>query len=277
MRIREALYNTTKALMAAAHEEAAQQSRLLLCHALGLKGPHELMLLLNQEFPPEKFSILDEAIQKRKAGIPLQYILGEWEFMGLPFFVSENTLIPRQDTETLASHAKELIEQNGFSSLLDLCCGGGCVGLSLARLTGVRATLSDISDDAVRLAQKNAELLCQNAAIEKGDLFENIHGTFDIITCNPPYIRTDELASLQREVRHEPALALDGGRDGLHFYRRIQKSFRSYLNDGGRLLLEVGVHQSRAVMELFECASSKGRPCPYTVRDISGIERVVVV
>ena len=204
-------------------------------------------------FPGEYEKMLGEMLARRLAGEPLQYILGEWELMGLPFRVDARALIPRQDTETLVEAALGLIKERGYRTVLDLCCGTGCIGISLAALSGAAVTLADISADALALARENAEKNGVCARVTETNLFSNIKRSFDLIACNPPYLSDADMAALQREVRFEPALALYGGADGLDFYRRIRTEYAAHLNPGGALLLEVGFGQAAAVMR---CAIS---------------------
>lgn len=137
-------------------------------------------------FPGEYEKMLEEMLARRLAGEPLQYILGEWELMGLPFRVDARALIPRQDTETLVEAALGLIKERGYRTVLDLCCGTGCIGISLAALSGAAVTLADISVDALALARENAEKNGVCARVMETDLFSNITGSFDLIACNPP-------------------------------------------------------------------------------------------
>ena len=221
-------------------------------------------------FPGEYEKMLGEMLARRLAGEPLQYILGEWELMGLPFRVDARALIPRQDTETLVEAALGLIKERGYRTVLDLCCGTGCIGINLAALSGAAVTLADISVDALALARENAEKNGVCARVMETDLFSNITGSFDLIACNPPYLSDADMAALQREVRFEPALALYGGEDGLDFYRRIRTEYAAHLNQRGALLLEVGFGQAAAVCALF------GENA-YVLRDLCGVERVVAV
>ncbi|MEG1547506.1 MAG: peptide chain release factor N(5)-glutamine methyltransferase [Clostridia bacterium] len=267
--IAETLKRITAMLRPVAAEEAAQQSRLLLCHVLGFSDASTLVKNMLQLFPQDRTDALDQALARRLAGEPLQYILGEWDFMGLTFQVRPGVLIPRQDTETLCEHALELIRLNAYNSALDMCCGSGCIGISLAALCGISITLADISLECISLAEQNAKSHGLNAALVQSDLFDSIHGTFDLIVCNPPYIPAHDMPSLQREVRHEPALALCGGTDGLNIYRRLAAVYALHLNAGGALLMEVGINQAPDVIAIF----GKG----HTICDINGIERVVVV
>ena len=265
----EAFAAARQALVPVSQEEAAQQARLFLCHALKV-SQGGLIALFASPMSEEAQKTLDELIKRRLTGEPLQYILGEWEFMGLPFFTQKGALIPRQDTETLAEHALSLIKERGCKTALDLCCGTGCIGISLSKLSSISVTLADISAECLALAKKNAARNGVSASFLQGDLFAAAESrSFDLIACNPPYIPTGDLASLQKEVLFEPLLALDGGGDGLCFYRRIAEGCKAHLNAGGTLLLEVGIFQAEAVKALFENA--------YVLKDLCGVERVVAV
>ena len=215
-------------------------------------------------------------LDRRAAGEPVQYILGAADFMGLRFEVTPDVLIPRQDTETLAEAALiDLRGRPGGPALLDLCAGSGCVGLSLASLApDARVTLSDISREALDVVKRNAHALGVRVELRHGDLFAAVgRDRFDVIASNPPYIPRQQLSELQREVRFEPQLALDGGADGLDFYRRIAQDAGSHLNAGGSIYLEVGVGQAEAVLALLKAHLS----CldAGTIRDLNGIDRVV--
>ena len=185
--------------------------------------------------------------------------------MGLPFYTRPCALIPRQDTETLCEEALSI----GGKTLLDLCCGTGCIGVSLAKLGGFEVTFGDISPDCLALARENAALNGVSGKFLLTDMFSDISEGYDLICVNPPYIPTSELASLQAEVKREPRLALDGGADGLDFYRRISRDYAAHLNPGGALLMEVGAGQAEDVAAMF--------PKAEIIKDICGIERVVAV
>ena len=219
---------------------------------------------------------LESMLDRRSAGEPVQYILGNADFMGLRFEVTPEVLIPRQDTETLAEAALiDLRGRPGEPALLDLCAGSGCVGLSLGSLApGARVTLADISREALDVARRNAHALGVRAELRHGDLFAAVgRDRFDVIASNPPYIPRPQLDGLQREVRFEPRLALDGGEDGLDFYRRIAADAPDHLNAGGSIFLEVGIGEAEAVLALLK----ESLPCVEagTIRDLNGIERVV--
>ena len=212
------------------------------------------------------------AVQKRAEHIPLQYIIGEQEFMGLRFKVNSNVLIPRQDTETLVEQVLK-IGKPGMQ-VLDLCTGSGCVLISVLKnapeLTGMG---SDISKTALLVAKENAKLHEVDAEWVRSDLFDNITETFDVIMANPPYIPTGEILSLMPEVRDfEPENALDGGADGLDFYRKIAGQVKDYLNPGGYVYMEIGYDQGEAVSELMRNA---GFTEVEVIKDLARNDRVV--
>ena len=212
-------------------------------------------------FPAALMPRLEELVSRRKSGEPLQYILGKWEFMGLPFYTRPCALIPRQDTETLCEEALSI----GGKTLLDLCCGTGCIGVSLAKLGGFEVTFGDISPDCIDLARENAALNGVPGKFLLTDMFSDISDSFDLI-----YIPDGDIAELDASVRdYEPHLALRGGADGLDFYRRISRDYAAHLNPGGALLMEVGAGQAEDVAAMF--------PNAEIIKDICGIERVVAV
>ena len=252
--------------------DAAFEARQLVGHVCGMR----LDMSCFDRIFPGKYSELNALIERRLSGEPLQYILGEWDFMGLSFTVSPVCLIPRQDTETLVEQALMLIRQQGYSSCLDICTGSGCIAVSIAKLGGIAVTACDISPECVGLALQNAERNGVELTALTADLFTPAQGgvlpRFDIITANPPYIPTGELDRLQAEVRHEPRLALDGGADGLNLYRRIARDCRGHLYPNGTALVEVGCGQAAAVQELFR---SEGFGHTSVMRDLCGKECVV--
>ncbi len=210
-------------------------------------------------------------LERRKAREPLQYILGTAPFMGHEFIVEPGVLIPRQDSETLCMKAIELIRDG--ESALDLCCGSGCLGLSLKlEKPGVMVTLSDVSDTAIKVTTQNAERLNAQVSILQGDLFKPHQGMkYDLILSNPPYISEHEMTELDPEVTWEPNLALLAGQDGLDFYRRIANEAADYLKPGGRLLLEIGHSQFDAVSALLDERFHKAR----LHKDLAGKPRVL--
>lgn len=252
-----------------AGEEAAQQAKLLIAAVLGVE-PGALMVHTWAEVTNEQMETIGELLERRTSGEPLQYILGEWSFMGLPFITDERALIPRQDTELLCETAITLIKERNYQTCLDLCTGSGCIAISIAKRTGISVTATDSSADALSLTQENAELNEVSVARIECDLFDGIEGKFDLITCNPPYLDNKDMEELQQEIRYEPKQALYGGEDGLDFYRRIARSYFPHLNPGGVLLLEIGSTQADSVRGLF---GEKTR----LIHDICDNPRVVVV
>ena len=184
--------------------------------------------------------------EKRVQGTPLQYVLGETEFFGVPIKVTPDCLIPRFETEVLCDVI--LRDKGERETLLDLCTGSGCIAI-VAALHGYQVTASDLSQPALLIAQENARLNSVQIQWKQGDLFENIEGQFDVITANPPYIRNDEWESLSAEVKQEPQMALLGGIDGLDYYRKICQQAPQYLQDGGLLVMEHGLGQEEAIAQ----------------------------
>ncbi len=224
------------------------------------------------------------ACDKLKAGQPLQYVQGFTEFMGNKFTVDKSVLIPRPETELLAEaavkYAVSLKAQGGEIHALDLCCGSGCIGITLALKAGISVTLSDVSADAAATAGKNADSLgAQNITVVNCDMLTGLSGGYDIITFNPPYIRTADIETLERTVKdHEPVLALDGGADGLDFYRRLHgaltqppKDGTPYLRAGGRVFMEIGKGQAQDIRDIFKGFNVE------TIQDYNGIERILVL
>ena len=211
-------------------------------------------------------------IESRKNRIPLQHITKEQAFMGYPFYVDEHVLIPRQDTETLAEEALKVLKPG--MQVLDLCTGSGCILISLMKMCeGLYGTGSDISEEALEVARKNACRLEVNATFIRSSLFEHISGRYDLIVSNPPYIRTSVIQELQEEVRlHDPFIALDGKEDGLYFYREIIKAGGGYLKPGGYLMFEIGYDQGTEVASLME---KHGYRNIMVKKDLAGLDRVV--
>ena len=218
-------------------------------------------------------------IRKRAEHIPLQYLTGHQEFMGLDFQVSEDVLVPRQDTEVLVEEALKYMRSG--MHVLDMCTGSGCILLSTlklaAELNGCRAlqgTGADLSEKALRIAEQNRKNLGleETATLLRSNLFQNISGTYDIIVSNPPYIASEVIPTLSEEVKdHEPMMALDGGTDGLDFYRIIIEKSPSYLMPGGMLFFEIGYDQGVSVSKLME----KDFKDIHVIKDLAGLDRVV--
>ena len=218
---------------------------------------------------------MNECLRRRLEGEPVQYILRRADFMGLRLYVDSRVLIPRQDTETLVEAAVIALQTKKRPRVLDLCTGSGAIGLSIATLVpGAEVTLSDVSTGALEVARRNAHDLNVDVTLRHGDLFKAVgREKYDLIACNPPYIRTSELNSLQREVRFEPSLALDGGLDGLDFYRRIAAEAAKHLSPDASLYLEVGMDEARDVADMLRDNQEFGEIG--VLKDLCGVERVV--
>lgn len=229
-------------------------------------------LHMEEEFPEEQLHEYEITLRKRAEHIPLQYIAGGTEFMGLKFKVNSGVLIPRQDTETLVEEALKAVRPG--MKVLDLCTGSGCVIVSiLHNASGVKGYATDISKLALNVARENARLNGVQVFFERSDLFDNVQETFDMIVSNPPYIASGEIPGLMPEVRSfEPLEALDGGEDGLYFYRRIAAECAGYMNPGGQIFLETGWDQGRVVLKLLRDA---GFSMLRIVKDPAGRDRVV--
>ena len=261
----------------------------LYCYLTGLDKV-SLFLKAEEEVDPETEEKYMELIRRRAERIPLQHITGVQEFMGYTFRVNPHVLIPRQDTETLVTEAAKTIQSTPREKLsffeklkgrkewdvLDLCCGSGAVGISLAKIcSNVKVTATDISAEAVETAEANAEDLRVKVRFITGDMFEPVKGRkFDMIVSNPPYIRTNMISILQEEVKdHEPLNALDGGRDGLDFYRTIVEKAADFLKPEGFLLMEIGHDQGEDLRKMLE-DSGKYSPAA-VIKDLPGRDRVV--
>lgn len=269
------LSNTICSLADNGVENAGFEARQLLEFA----GIDRMRMLTepNGEVSEELGESVARLVEKRVSGYPLQYLLGEWEFYGLPFRVGEGVLIPRQDTEVLAEVSLDFLNTLPESErvALDLCAGSGCIGITLAKLSHARVTLVEKSDKAFAYLKENialneVESLCNAVS---GDVLDESadFGEFSVIVSNPPYVTKAEMERLQREVRYEPEMALFGGDDGLDFYRRLIPQYTKSLKDGGLLAVEIGDSQERAVMEIF----AQNGYAPNGAKDSGGFCRVV--
>ena len=258
-------------LKAAGIEEALLDARLLLEEACGTDR-NTLLAHGDFEVSPRQEECYMDYIRQRSGHVPLQHIVGYQDFMGLRFHVSPAVLIPRPDTETLVEEVMFFLHDG--TRILDLCTGSGCILLSLLRYSNdCVGTGSDLSEEALETARENASRLGLCAEFVKSDLFEAIEGKFDIIVSNPPYIRSGDIPGLMEEVReHDPLMALDGGEDGLGFYREIIGQAGEYLYSGGMLFFEIGHDQGREVSEAMREAGYRDvKVC----KDLSGLDRVV--
>ena len=216
---------------------------------------------------------LESLVLLRAGNEPLEYITGEREFYGFVFKCRKNVLIPRNDTEILVDTALDYLKDG--DSLLDLCSGTGCVGISAAKNRKISLVLADISPDALLCSKENAERLLPNGNVQVicHDVFRDYpNGTFDAVTANPPYITANEMKTLDEDVKKEPSLAIFGGEDGLDFYRAIAERYRNCIKNGGYLFFEIGAKQGAAVCSIFEKNGYNGIQIK---KDYNGIDRVV--
>ena len=272
---RDWLAAATARLTEAGCEDAAFDARCLLEDFGGLPRGHaadDTLLTMEQE------AVLATALSQRAAGRPLQYILGEWDFLALTLKVGEGVLIPRPDTELLCEVAAEHLRGKAAPRVLDLCAGSGCVGLGVASLCpSAQVTEVELSDAAMGYLKQNvARYIDYAVTVRQADVLADyaaFDGVYDAILSNPPYIPTADLAGLQREVQQEPMMALDGAADGLLFYRTIAEHWCGKLAPNGFVAVEVGIGQAEDVAALF---AAQGLENTEIFPDLAGIPRVVV-
>ncbi len=261
-------YREIKKILAEANfPEADAEARLIVADAAGL-SLGEIFLDAQRQVDFDVSAILE----KRLSGMPLAYAMNKKYFMGFPFYVDESVLIPRQDTEVVAARALAIIKEKGYDTVLDLCCGSGCIGISIAKLSLAQVIGSDLSADAVAVANKNAKNLSADSfRAVQGDLFSCIFATFDMIVSNPPYVTDAEYELLENQVRgYEPKGALVGG---LRFYEMIAAQAAAHLNPDGTLIFEIGANQKDAVFEILKKNGFFNIAC---YKDIAGRHRVMV-
>ena len=275
MNIKQALQYGANLIQENKIEDAYLKAKLLLCHTLNV--PKEYLFIHDlEQIPEERIKEYKEYLNRIINGEPIQYIIGKQEFYGINFFVNKIVLIPQPYTEILVEEVINICKQNENSiSILDLCTGSGAIGIALSKnLKESNITLSDISEKALEVAKQNANINKQTIKIIQSDLFENINEKFDVIVSNPPYIKTNVIKTLSKEVQNEPILALDGGEDGLEIYKRIINEAHKYLEKEGYLCLEIGFDQKEEVMNLI---NKNGRYKEiYSKKDLSGNDRIIV-
>lgn len=248
------------------NEIDSREARLLL--AFSLETTLEKLFMKN-EITYKEYKNYMKIIKKRSAGIPYAYITGHKEFMKLDFIVNKNVLIPREDTEILVQEAIKINKKE----ILDMCTGSGCIAISLALY--IENSLIDAVDKskrALKIAMFNAKKNNANVNFINSNLFEKIEKTYDLIVSNPPYIKTDDLNALQKEVKNEPKMALDGGKSGILFYKKIIKQAKNYLNENGFLLLEIGYDEAEAISNLLKSNNYKNIEI---IKDLSKNDRVI--
>ena len=274
MTYREARMQAAVLLKAAGVENEEAESWFLMEAACQISRSFYLLHEL-EEMEPTQVSNYLELTEKRCQRMPLQYLTGEQEFMGLSFAVNKDVLIPRQDTEVLVEEAIQILKsERPGSRVLDLCTGSGCIGISIqSYCTDTKVTGADISEKALQVAKNNALHNQVSMNFVQSDLFSEISGKFDMIISNPPYIPSKVIDTLMPEVRdHEPMGALDGKEDGLYFYRKITEESVVHLNDGGYLLYEIGHDQAEAVSGFMKKHGFKDIK---VIHDLAGLDRVV--
>ena len=252
----------------------------LLCFLLQVDKVY-LITHSNEEMDKEVYIKVVQNTKKIVGGKPIQYITNNQEFMKMNFYVDENVLIPQPDTEILVYEVLKICKEysNGVN-ILDLCTGSGAIAVSLDRIlrkncVDAKICESDISKQDLKIARKNSENNNANVKIIESDLLENIeYKKFDIIVSNPPYIRTDEIKNLSKQVKEEPYIALNGGIDGLHFYRKIIKEAKGYIKNNGYLCLEIGYNQMESVLGIFK--ENKEYKNLKQVKDWSGNDRCII-
>ena len=259
-------------------DEASLKVKMLLANILG-ESKEYLIIHKNREISGNVEAEFLKYFERLKQGEPIQYIIGKTEFYGLEFTVNPSVLIPQPDTEILVEEVIDIYNKNyriknTKISILDLCTGSGAIAICLEKnLNNVEVFASDVSKKALEVAKKNAIQNKTEINFIESNLFEKIEEKFDIIVSNPPYIESEVLKTLSEEVKHEPVLALDGGEDGLDFYKKIAKEAKDYLKENGVLALEIGFNQKESVINLLEQEDYSGI---YSKKDYGGNDRIVV-
>lgn len=254
-------------------DDARRNMQLLLCEVLGFDNPMQLYTEFDKPLEEEELTPLREMLKQRSQGVPLQHIIGWVEFYKRRFKSDSRGLIPRPETEELVDLILKL-ELPEQAKILDMGTGSGVIGLSLAAELAERSaqvTLVDVSSDALALADENAESLAlENISLKQSHLFKELGGSFDLIVANLPYIPQSEQDKLAAELAHDPSLALYSGADGLDLIRDFCNQSKGFLNDGGRLAMEIGIHQDKQVEKLLADA---GFSAIYTKCDLNGVTR----
>jgi len=256
-------------------ESPKLKARLLLQYVLD-KPRQYIIVYDNKEIDKQQQWQYFVNIEKLTKGIPLQHITHRQEFMKMDFFVDENVLIPRPDTEILVEEVIKIAQKYNSPRILDLCTGSGAIAISLKKFVpNADITAVDISEKALEIAQKNAKKLETKINFVKSDLFDKLDNKkFDIIVSNPPYIRKDEIKKLSEEVQKEPKIALDGGEDGLDFYRIIAEQAINYLKTGSFLCFEIGYNQKNDVIKIIE--DEQNYKNTYCKKDLYGNDRIII-
>lgn len=275
MNIFEAYNNTKKALEKVGIEDYVFEAKQIIKHITGFSSSEVLMNYTNQltEFQSNNLTAI---IRQRELRYPLQYIFGEWSFYGRDFYVGPGVLVPRADTETVIEVCLDYLKDKKEPQILDLCAGSGCIGITLAKeKPDCRCIMVEKFDEAMRYAEKNiTRNKADNAEIISGDVYKGAGSgeKYDLIVSNPPYIAENEMNTVSPETKYEPETALNGGADGLDFYKAITDNYKRSLKENGMLVYEVGIGEAKAVKDLLKNA---GFSKIATKKDLNEIERVV--
>ena len=274
MQVKRVLEEAVKILKDNNIDEAIIKAKIVLCMVLKIEKEY-IIINDSKEMAKEDEEKYFQYINKLKNGIPLQYITNNQEFMKLNFFVDENVLIPRADTEILVEEVISLANDDK-NKILDVCTGSGAIAVSLAKyIKNSNVMAIDISKEALKIAEKNSFNNNVNIKFIESDLFNNLEeNDFDIIVSNPPYIRENVINELSIEVKHEPKIALDGGKDGLDFYRKLSSESYKYLKEDGYLCLEIGYDQKNEVIEILK--NEKKYKNIYSKKDLFGNDRIII-
>lgn len=269
------LYLKLRGILSEAEIEAPElEARLLIEGVTGMNRASQIANS-NSEISGEIQEKLISMAQKRAEHLPLQYILGKWSFMGFEFKVGEGVLIPRDDTEVLVGLCLDYLKASDGKTALDLCAGSGAISVALDKLANADVTAVELSDKAYNFLLENIK--GTDIKPHKGDIFECYRDfeakSFDLIASNPPYIKTDEIETLQTEVGYEPKTALDGGADGLDFYRAIARRWTPLLKSGGAMAFELGEGQAEYVGGLM---TDHGYINIKTAKDLGGTDRAII-
>ena len=274
MTIFEAYNDCKKQLQAAGIEDYVFESKCIIRHITGYTNA-QILTKYTQPLNEFQQNNLTAIIKQRLIRYPLQYIIGKWSFFGREYYVGPGVLIPRSDTETLIDVCLESIKDKPYARVLDLCAGSGCIGITVkGECPETDVTLVEKFDEALSFTNKNAKYNNIDVKIVKGDVLktEGADGFYDLIVSNPPYITDTDMNTLQPEVKFEPATALEGGSDGLTFYRHIAKKYKKHLAPNGVLAFEVGINQAGMVADIMK---ENGFTNIAMRKDYSDIDRVV--
>ena len=272
MTLKQVLNKISEILIRGNIEDASFEAKQILSFVSGL--PISKILLNLGKVTSEDFEKMKDIASRRAEGYPLQYIFGSWEFYSLPFKVGEGVLIPRADTEILVDTALEFLKDKENLDIIDLCSGSGCIAISIDKNSeGHKIEALEKFQKAFGYLKENIKLNESNVKAILGDVFIPHNKKYDLILSNPPYIRKDVCETLSAEVKQEPITALDGGDDGLIFYKDICEKWAPLLNKGGALMVEIGFDQKEEVMDLFAKANLSEIRC---IKDLNGNDRVIV-